>query len=394
VATGARATRVRSAFVVLQVALSLVLLVGAGLFLRTVQQAYAVDLGYQVDRILVAEINPGESYSPEAGQALYVELLGRLNALPGVVAAGAARVTVLSGSARTLPVSVDGQPMRQDRSNVIPARANVVSQGYLQAMGIPVIRGRGFQASDVQTSTPVAIVSRSLADRLWPNADPIGQSVVSMSRLEVVGVVPDTVYLSATERDPRPVFYLPLAQSYESGVTLHVRTAGDPLAILPAVRQIVRDLDPRLALTRPRRLVDEFDRSMTSARTMATFVGLLSGIALLLAAVGLYGVIAYATRQRTAEVGLRLALGATPASISRMIVMRGARLMAGGGVLGFAGAFAGMRYVRNQLFGVEPTDPITWLAVFALLLAIGLLACAIPARRAMRIDPAAALRSS
>jgi ABC-type antimicrobial peptide transport system permease subunit len=127
---------------------------------------------------------------------------------------------------------------------------------------------------------------------------------------------------------------------------------------------------------------------------MATFVELLSGIAVLLAAVGLYGVIAYATRQRTAEVGLRLALGATPASISRMIVMRGARLMAVGGVLGFAGAFAGMRYVRNQLFGVEPTDPITWLAVFAVLLVIGLLACAIPARRAMRIDPAAALRSS
>jgi putative ABC transport system permease protein len=300
----------------------------------------------------------------------------------------------LSGSARTLPVSVDGQPLRQDRSNVIPARANVVSQGYFEAMGIPVVRGRGFKASDVQTSPGVVIVSRSLADRLWPDADPIGRILISMSRLDVVGVVPDTVYLSATERDPRPIFYVPLAQNYESGVTLHVRTSGDPLAVLPAVRQIVRDLDSRLVLTGPRRLVDEFDRSMTTARTMATFVGLLSGIALLLAAVGLYGVIAYATRQRTSEVGLRLALGATPASILTMIVLRGARLMAMGAVLGFAGALAAMRYVRNQLFGVEPTDPLTWLAVFALLLVIGLLACAIPARRAMRIDPAAALRSS
>jgi len=392
VATGARATRLRSTFVVLQVALSLVLLVGAGLFLRTVQRAYAVDLGYRVDRMLVAEISPGGSYSPEAGQAFYAELLGRLNALPGVVAAGAARVTVLSGSARTLPVSVDGQPLRPDRSNVIPARANVVSQGYLEAMGIPVVRGRGFQVSDARTSPGVAIVSRSLAARLWPNADPVGQLLFSMSRLEVVGVVPDTVYLSATERDPRPIFYLPLAQNYESGVTLHVRTAGDPLALLPAVRQAVRDLDARVALTRPRRLVDEFDRSMTTARTMATFVGLLSGIALLLAAVGLYGVIAYATRQRTSEVGLRLALGATPGSILTTIVLRGARLVATGAVLGLAGAFAGMRYVRNQLFGVEPTDPVTWLVVFALLMAIGLIACAVPARRAMRIDPAAALR--
>jgi ABC-type antimicrobial peptide transport system permease subunit len=261
-------------------------------------------------------------------------------------------------------------------------------------MGIPVVRGRGFKASDAQTSPGVAIVSRSLAERLWPNADPIGRTLISMSRLEVVGVVPDTVYLSATERDPRPIFYLPLAQNYESAVTLHVRTAGDPLTLLPAVRQAVRDLDARVALTRPRRLVDEFDRSMTTARTMATFVGLLSGIALLLAAVGLYGVIAYATRQRTSEVGLRLALGATPASILTMIVLRGARLMAMGAVLGFAGAFAAMRYVRNQLFGVEPTDPLTWLAVFTLLLVIGLIACAVPARRAMRIDPAAALRSS
>ena len=366
-ATGARATRLRSTFVVLQVALSLVLLVGAGLFLRTVQRAYAVDLGYRVDRMLVAEIDPGSSYSPEAGQAFYAELLGRLNGLPGVVAAGAARVTVLSGSARTLPVSVDGQPLRQDRSNVIPARANVVSLGYFEAMGIPVVRGRGFKPSDAQTSPGVAIVSRSLADRLWPNADPIGRILISMSRLEVVGVVPDTVYLSATERDPRPIFYVPLAQNYESSVTLHVRTSSDPLAFLPAVRQIVRDLDSRIAVTRPRRLVDEFDRSMTTERTMATFVGLLSGIALLLAAVGLYGVIAYATRQRTSEVGLRLALGATPASILTMIVLRGARLIAMGAVLGFAGAFAAMRYVRNQLFGVEPTDPLTWLVVSALL---------------------------
>ena len=133
---------------------------------------------------------------------------------------------------------------------------------------------------------------------------------------------------------------------------------------------------------------------MTTQRTMAVFVGLLSGIALLLVAVGLYGVIAYSTRQRTAEVGLRLALGATPASILSLIVVRGARLMAIGAVLGFAGAFAAMRFVRNQLFGVEPTDPITWLAVLAVLLVVGLIACVIPARRAMRIDPAAALRSS
>jgi len=394
VTTGARATRMRSAFVVLQVALSLVLLVAAGLFIRTLQQAYAVDLGYRVDRTLVAEIGPGDSYSPVTGYALYVEVLDRLNALPGVVAAGAARVTVLSGASRTVPVSVDGQPIRPDRSNVIPVRANVVSDRYLETMGIPLLRGRGFQASDGPASPRVAVVSRSLADRLWPNADPIGQRFLSASPLIVVGLVPDTVYLSATERDPRPFFYLPLSQNYEYAVTLHVRTDGDPLAILPGVRQVVRDLDPRIAVTRPRRLVDEFNRSITGQRTMATLVGILSGMALLLAAVGLYGVMAYGTRQRTTEVGLRLALGATPVSILNLIVFRGARLVVMGVALGLVGAFASVRFVRSQLFGVEPTDPVTWLAVSAMLVLVGLTACAIPAWRAMRVDPAVALRSS
>jgi predicted permease len=314
--------------------------------------------------------------------------------LPGVVSASAARITVLSGVARTVPVSVDGQPLRPDMSNVMPARANVVSERYLETMGIPVLRGRGFGPSDLATAPRVAIVSRSLAARLWPHLDPVGQSFFSTSRLQVVGVVPDSVYLRATERDPRPFFYVPLTQHDEPSLALHVRTADDPLAILPAVRHVLRDIDPRLALTRPRRLTDEFQRSMTAERTMAMVVGVLGGIALVLAAVGLYGVMAYATRQRTAEIGLRLALGATPASVLHLIVMRGARLLVIGIGLGLTWAFIGARYLRSQLFGVEPTDPWTWLAVFGVLALIGLAACAIPARRAMRIDPARALRAS
>lgn len=394
VATGIRATRLRSTFVVVQVALSLVLLVGAGLFVRTLQQAYAVDLGYQVDRMLLADIAPDDSYSPETGEIFYDNVLDRLNSLPGVVAAGAARVTVLSGSSRTLPVSFDGQPMRPDRSNIIPVRANVVSDRYLEAMGIPIVRGRGFQPSDVREAPRVAIVSRSLAERLWPGLDPIGQTFLSQARAEVVGVVPDTVYLRATEREPRPFFYLPLTQNYEYAVTLHVRTVGDPLTMLPAIRRTVRELDPRLALTRPRRLADEFDQSVKSQRTMAAFAGALSVVALLLTAVGVYGVVAYATRQRTVEVGLRLALGATRVSILNMVVVRGVRLVVIGAALGLAGAFMGVRFVQGQLFGVEPTDPLTWLSVFALLALVGLVACLIPAQRAMRVDPAAALRTT
>jgi putative ABC transport system permease protein len=392
VAVGARATRLRSAFVVVQVALSFTLLVGAGLFIRTLQQVHGVDPGYQLDRMLVADIAPGDGYSAEAGLAFYDQLLERLNALPGVVSAGAARVAVLSGAARTVPVSHDGQPFRADGSNVIPVRANVVSDRYLESMGIRLLRGRNFHKADGPSSPRVAIVSQALVNRLWPNADPIGQSLVSSSKLDVVGVVPDTVYASATERDPRPFFYVPLSQGYESSVALHVRTIGDPLTILPALRQAVREIDTRIAVTRPRRLADEFERSIGAPRTMALLVGALSGIALLLAAVGLYGVMAYTTRQRTAEVGLRLALGASRTSVLNAVMLSGARLIVSGAGLGIAGAFVGVRYVRTYLFGVEPTDPLTWLTVSAVLVLVGLTACAIPARRAMRIDPAVALR--
>ena len=394
VSSGVRATRARSIFVVVQVALSLVLLIGAGLFLRTLLRAYAVDLGYRVDRMLITTIEPGDRYQPAAGQAFYAEVLNRLNALPGVAAAGAARVTVLSGASRTMPVSVDGRPVQQDRRNVIPVRANVVSDRYLEAMGIPVLTGRNFQPTDLPASQPVVIVSRSLANRLWPNADPIGKTLQSASPLVVVGVVPDTVYRRTTDRQVLPVFYLPLSQNYEAAVTLHVRSASDPMALLPAVRRIVSDVDPRIALMRPRTLEDEFSRSLVEERTMVQFVGGLSAIALLLAAVGLYGVMSYATRQRTSEIGVRLALGASPASILSMIVRRGLRLIAVGGAFGLIAAMIAVRAIRGRLFGVEPTDPVTWTAVVLTLTLVGLFACVVPARRAMRIDPVRALRNS
>ena len=393
VASGIRATRARSAFVILQVALSLVLLIGAGLFLRTLQQAYAVNLGYDVERVLLATIEPGDRYQPAAAQAFYADVLERLNALPGVVAAGAARVTVLSGASRTGAVSIDGRPVQPDRSNGIAVRVNVVSDRYLDAMGIPILIGRNFQPSDLATSTRVVIVSRSLANRLWPNESAIGKTIVSTGSLQVIGVVPDTVYRRTTDRQVLPVYYLPLSQNYEAAVGLHVRTDGDPMALLPAVRRVVSNVDSRIALVRPRRLEDEFSRSLTEERTMVQFVGGLSGIALLLAAVGLYGVMAYTTRQRTTEIGLRLALGAKPASILHMIVLRGLRLVAVGAAFGLAGAIVAVRAVRGLLFGVEPSDPVTWIAVSVALMLVGVLACAVPARRAMRIDPVRALRN-
>jgi hypothetical protein len=262
-------------------------------------------------------------------------------------------------------------------------------------MGIRIVRGRGLEWSDVITAPRVVVVSQALANRLWPGEDPLGHRFVSEMRpMEVVGVAADAVYRSATDRDPRPVCYVPLTQSYEARVTLHVRTNGDPLAMLPAVREVVHDADPQLAVVAPRRLIDEFERSTAAERTMAALTGALGAIALLLAGVGLYGVMAYTAKQRTTEVGLRLALGATPLSILRLLLNRGVRLLALGVVIGVAGAVAGGGIVRAQLFGVEPTDFLTWVTVSLLLVAVGLAACAIPAVRAMRVDPMVALRTS
>jgi predicted permease len=396
VASGVRATRMRSSFVIAQVALSLMLLVGAGLFLRTLKNAISVDLGYDVDRVLLADINMDvRGYSQDAGQAAYTQLLQRVAALPGVEAAGAARVTVLSGGARTISVSTDGRPVARDNSNAMDVRANVVSEQYLDALGIRVQSGRNFTTADASGAPPVTIISASLAARLFSGVDPLGRTVMAGNEpLQVIGIVPDTVYRSAIEHNPPPFLYVPLSQNYESGITLHVRTSGDPKAQIAGLRRALSEVDPQLVLGRPRVLREEFDRSIGDQRMMATLVGLFGLVALVLAAIGLYGVMAHLAGQRTTEIGIRLALGANPSSILKLMLTDGLRLVAVGAVIGLAGAFAGARYVQNQLFGVEPTDPLTFMAVCLTLLIVAIAACLIPARRAMRIDPALALRAN
>ena len=396
VASGARATRMRSAFVVIQVALSLMLLVGAGLFLRTLRNAATVDLGYDVDRVLLAELNLDvRGYSQEAGQAAYARILEKVQALPGVEAAGAARVTVLSGGSRVTSVSTDGRPVANDNSNGMDTRANVISDGYLDAMGIRMRAGRNFLPSDTTGAPGVVIISESLAATLFRGKDPIGQTVtVVRSPLQVVGVVPDTVYRSSVEANPLPFLYVPLRQNYESGVTLHIRTAGNPPALIAPLRRLINEVDPQLVLGRPRVLREEFERSLGDQRMLATMVGLFGLLAIVLAAIGLYGVMAHLAGQRTTEIGIRLALGAQPVSIFRLMLTDGLRLVALGSVVGLAGAIAGTRYVENQLFGVAPRDPLTLIGVCGVLFAVAVAACLIPARRAMRVDPALALRGA
>ncbi len=397
VATGARTARLRGAFVILQVALSVMLLVGAGLFLRTLNNAYSVDLPYQVDHTLVASLNLGvRGYSQDAGLAAYEQILSRVAALPGVVAASAARMTVLSGGARRTAVSSDGRPIQEDNSNVLGVwpMANTVSDRYLETMNIPIIRGRSFGSSDRVGTPRVTIVSQSLVAKLWPNEDPIGKTLWSEgNRVQmIVGVVPDTVYTSTLERDAPPTFYLPLSQNYESGVALHVRAEGDPTSLIPAIREAVRQIDSQLVVERPQLLREVLDRSLSRQRMMATLIGLFAAIVLILAVVGLYGVMAYVATQRTTEIGIRLAMGAQRASIVTLVIWRGVRLLAIGVAMGLTGALIGTRYIEAQLFGVTATDPLTFVTVCLLLAIAGLTACAIPAWRAMRVDPIVALR--
>jgi predicted permease len=397
VATGARTARLRGVFVILQVALSVVLLVGAGLFLRTLHNAYSVDLPYRVDHTLVASLNLDvRGYSQDAGLAAYEQILSRVEALPGVMAAGAARMTVLSGGARSTAVSSDGRPIQPDDSNAVGVRANTVSHRYLETMNVPILRGRSLASSDRPGTPRVAIVSQSLVDRLWPNEDPIGKTLRDEgNRVQmIVGVVPDTIYTSTLERDAPPTLYLPLSQNYESGVALHVRADGDPTSLVPAIREAVRQVDSQLVVERPQLLRDVLDRTLSRQRMMTTFVGLFAAVVLILAVVGLYGVMAYVATQKTTEIGIRLAMGAQPASIVLLVIWRGIRLLAIGVAMGLTGALIGTRYIEAQLFGVTATDPLTFVTVCLLLAIAGLTACAIPAWRAVRVDPIVALRGA
>jgi ABC-type antimicrobial peptide transport system permease subunit len=239
-------------------------------------------------------------------------------------------------------------------------------------------------------------VTRSLADQLWPREDPLGKALRDeRNQLQViVGVVPDTVYTTTLERERPPTYYLLLDQNYESGVTLHVRAAGNPVALVPAIREAVRQVDGQLAVERPQRLRDVLDRSLGGQRMMATLVGLFGAIALMLAVLGLYGVMAHAANQRTTEIGIRLALGAQPASIVTLLLGQGLRLLGVGAAIGLTIALVGTRYIEAQLFGVTATDPITFASACFVLATAGLTACLVPALRAMRVDPIRAIRQA
>jgi putative ABC transport system permease protein len=389
--------RMRKVLLVAEVGLSLVLLVGAGLMLRTVYELTQVDPGFEAENLLTMQFNlPRTAYDGPHQQGFYSECLTRIEALPGVRAA-----------ALTLSLPIDGSNWNSvfiAADKPVPPRAQLpssaftpVSANYFKTMGTRLLKGRVFTESDTADKPMVAVINETLARRLWPGEDPLGKRLKQgwpedkSPWREVVGVVADVKLNGVNQNTPLQT-YLPLAQEPSAFLALVVRTSSNPLNMAAPVEQTVHTIDKDL----PVFAVRSMDQLMGSAiaQQRLTLV-LLSGfalLALLLAAVGIYGVISYSVSQRTHEIGIRMALGAQPPDVLKLIVGQGMRLALIGVLIGLGTAFALTRLMTNLLYGVSATDPLTFVLIAVLLAVVALLACYLPARRATKVDPLVALR--
>jgi predicted permease len=391
VAGGGRA-RMRAVIVGGQVALCLVLLVAAGLFLRTLHVIGAFDVGFNPKGVLLASFELFTSgYEPDRGLALYRELLVRTERLPGVEGASLVRRPPLGfGGAADSTVEVDGYAAPANQ----PAWGyyNNVGPRYFAMIGTLVVRGRDFTPQDDAGAPRVVIVNETMARRYWPERDAVGgQLRFGADWLTVVGVAKDATYRDLGER-PAPWFFLPILQWYRSDATLVVRTAGDPLALAAPVQELARGLDPNLALFNVRTLEAHIGAADVRQRVAGQVLGLFGLIGLVIACVGVYGLVAFSVAQRTREIGVRVAMGARPADVLRLVLGQGARLVSIGAGIGLAFAFVLALALRSLLFGVAPWDPVTYIAVTVFLLVVALAASFVPARRATRVDPVVALR--
>ena len=391
---GTPRTRAQRVFVAGQVAVSLVLLVSGGLFLRSLGNASALDPGFGAhDAALLSYDLSTSGYSAERGRVFHQQVVERVAAIPGVesVALGAALPLSLDWLRRG--VWIEGAPETDDREFAV----GFAGPGFFETLGIAFVRGRGFAASDGPGAPLVVVVNETFARRAWPGADALGKRI-SVSGpegpfLEVVGVTRDGKYFTLGEA-PRPHFYLPLAQNYRAAPTVIARTSGDPRAALPALRAAIQGLDGTLAVTGVQTLGDHLGVSLMPTRVAGTVAGAFGALGVALACIGLYGLLAHAVRARTREIGVRLALGAPPASVQRLVLREGLGLVLVGVGVGAPLALALGRGLHGMLYGLSPADPITFIAVIALLAAVATLAIWAPARRASRVDPVQALRHS
>ncbi|MET0397871.1 MAG: ABC transporter permease [Longimicrobiaceae bacterium] len=393
---GAGRTRLRSAFVVAQLAMSLLLLVTAGLFVQALRGALATDLGFEPDGVVVADLNlRAQGFDSVRGRAFHAQAVERLSGLPGVEAVGAAQFAPMSGNLLTTTVDTRERPVAPDVAGRRESNTNYmeVDAGYFRALRIPLLAGRGFTANDREGAPPVVVVNQTLARRWWPGENPVGKRLrVFDEEHEVVGLARDGKYQELGE-DAVSYVYLPMAQQDVDRLTLFVRSRTEPGSTLAAVRREMAALDPDVPLQQAMPFPAMVGMSLFPQRIAAVLVGVFGLLGLVLAAVGIYGVLAFHVGQRTQEIGVRMALGATAADVVRLVLRQGLVLVAVGVALGLAAAFAATRLLASFLHGVSATDPTTFLAVPLLLAAVALLASWLPARRASRVDPMTALRT-
>jgi len=393
-AGGSRA-RLRNAFVVAQVALSFIALVGAGLMLRTVQRAAAAEPGFEPDGVLLASVDLFlGGYDEARGKELYRQVVDRVAALPGVQSASVSTYVPmgLSGGGNTRALSVPGyDPGPREDMNIV---ADSVGPAYLRTLGIGLVEGRDFTAEDRDGSQPVVIVNAATVKRFFPKGSPLGASMkIGETTRVVVGVARDITYRNVTEGAPDPAVYLPILQDYESGAVIVVRARGNPHAAWPALRGAVGAIDPALPLSGVESLREHIATSYFTQRTPAAVLSVFGALAMVLAAIGLYALMAFSMARRTREIGIRLALGAPPSSVVGLVFRQGMRLSAIGIGIGLAASVGVVQLLKSLLYGVDPYDLPTFAATLAVLLAAAALASFLPARRATRVDPLVALRS-
>jgi putative ABC transport system permease protein len=398
-------SRTRDVLVVSEVALSLMLLIGAGLMIRSLSSLQHVNPGFDPNHVVTMEVSiPSTKFPGPAQQIRYFDrLLDRVRTLPGVQSAGIIDSLPLSDDGSHQPVSAEGRPALP-MADLPEVDVRVISPGYISAMHMALLRGRDIEESDVSGRPGAVLVSQSMAKQFWPDEDPIGKRLTlyffpDLTRV-VVGVVADVKLNALNETRPAATLYFPLAQlstpaggDWSSfGMSLAVRTQLDPLNVVPAIANSVHEVDPEVPLLNIRTMSDSVSASLSPERFTMLLLVAFAGFALLLAVIGIYSVMSYSVSRRTNEIGIRVALGASPSDVLLLVVRHGMALSVLGSAIGITGALLLSRLMTKLLYGVQPTDPTTFAAVAIVLTLVALAACYLPARRAMRVDPIVALR--
>jgi predicted permease len=393
VSSGLHKARLASGLVVAQISLSLLLLICAGLFIRSFVSAQQINPGFNTHNVLIASYDLFTAgYSPEAGAEFDRQLVAKLETVPGIQSVALSSRVPVGFPGGSTSVKPEGYVPQAHES--METQDAIVTPNYLRTMQIPILNGRDFTLRDRKDSQRAVIVSRAFADRYWPHREAVGKRLFSDLTNEwftVVGVARDSKATGLNE-NPRPFLYLPLYQVYQATMIVSARVLGDPLASGTAVEKAIHELNPDLVVFDVADLEVRWQIASFQQRIAGTFVGAFGLIALVLATVGIYGVTAYTTRQRVHEIGIRMALGATKEDVLRLVLAHGLRLTLVGVGLGLAASFGLTRYLKTMLLGVTSTDALTFMTVVILLSAVALLACFIPALRAIRVDPMVALR--